>query len=188
MTGPVHSTKGNIIHTHTTAHTMKNASILITLLIATITTAGAQVNIADTLVTVTMTGPVPSTNICHPDGARPLYEKNPPTTKHFGFRTPARARTWATIAGFTSITVGAYLGGKAEMKSRYFGTSSNWDAFHITRDAGLICTGMGAAGLGASITIGEERPRWLPILWRLAAGAVLYRITAEATYNLTKPR
>lgn len=176
MTAPVHSTKGNIIHTHTTAHTMKNASILITLLIATITTSGAQVNIADTL--VTLTGPVHST----------VEHLTPTTTKHFGFRTPARARTWATIAGFTSITVGAYLGGKAEMKSRYFGTTSNWDAFHITRDAGLICTGMGAAGLGASITIGEERPRWLPILWRLAAGAVLYRITAEATYNLTKPR
>lgn len=103
------------------------------------------------------------------------------------FNTPKQAKTWTTIAGYTGIAAGAYLGGKAEMYRMYHGTSSDWDTFHVTRDAGLLLTGFGSASLGASITIGEKvKP--LEIIWKAASGAVLYRIVAQGTYNLTKPR
>lgn len=102
------------------------------------------------------------------------------------FNSPRQAKTWTTIGGFTAIAVGGYLGGKAEMHRMYHGTSSDWDNFHVTRDASLIVTGLGSASLGASVVIGEKvKP--LEIIWKLASGAILYRITAQATYNATKP-
>ncbi len=109
-----------------------------------------------------------------------------PNKTLFFFKTPTQAKAWTTAAGFTLVAVGGYLGGKAEMHQRYHGTTSNDDNFHITRDAGLIVTGLGAGSLGASITIGEK-PRVLDILWKAAAGAIVYRIVAQATYNATKP-
>ena len=69
----------------------------------------------------------------------------------------------------------------------YEGTRSDWDAFHIQRDAALILTGTGCAALGASIAIGEK-PRWREVIWKAASGAILYRIAAQTTYNATKPR
>lgn len=103
------------------------------------------------------------------------------------FRTERQAKTWTTLAGFTLIAAGAYLDGKAEMYSRYHGTTSNWDTYHITRDAGHLVTGLGAAGLGLSIGIGGKiKP--LELIWKGLAAPILYRITAEATYNATKPR
>lgn len=127
-------------------------------------------------------------------GAPTLYELShlsptEPTTPKtlLIFNSPREAKTWTTIIGYTGIAAGAYLGGKAEMKSRYHGTTRNWDSYHITRDAGLVVTSFGSASLGASITIGEKvKP--LEILWKAASGAVLYRIVAQATYNATKPR
>ncbi len=110
-----------------------------------------------------------------------------PAKTLFIFNSAKQARLWTTIGGYASIAAGAYLGGKAEMKSRYYGTTSNWDSYHVTRDAGLVLTGFGCYNLGASITIGEK-PRMLEILWKLGSSALLYRITAEATYNAYKPR
>ncbi len=102
------------------------------------------------------------------------------------FNTPRQAKTWTTIGGFVLIATGAYLGGKAEMKSRYHGTSSDWDSYHVTRDASIFVTGLGCASIGASVVIGEKvKP--LEIIWKAAAGAVLYRIVAQGTYNATKP-
>lgn len=118
-----------------------------------------------------------------------LMQPDPqPAKTLFVFRTPRQARTWTTTAGFALISLGGYLGGKAEMKSRYYGTTSRWDSFHQTRDAGLICTGLGAGALGASIAIGYgEKPRLLDVIWKIGTGAILYRITAEATYHWTAP-
>lgn len=103
------------------------------------------------------------------------------------FSSEKSARAWTTIAGFTLIAAGAYLDGKAEMYSRYHGTTSNGDTYHVTRDAGHLVTGLGAAGIGLSIGIGGKvRP--LELIWKGLAAPILYRITAEATYNATKPR
>lgn len=102
------------------------------------------------------------------------------------FNTERQARTWATIFGFGAIAAGGYLGGKAEMHRMYFGTTSDRDNFHTTRDASLLVTGLGAGALGASVVIGQK-PCLLDILWKAGAGAILYRCTAQATYNATRP-
>lgn len=110
-----------------------------------------------------------------------------PTRYLFIFKTEKAAKGWTTAIGYTLIGAGAYLGGQAEYFSRYHGTRRNGDAFHTTRDASLILTGLGSASLGASVTIGSK-PRPLEILWKLTSGAILYRIIAETTYNQHKPR
>lgn len=115
-----------------------------------------------------------------------LMPQSDPKPVLFLFHSDRQARLWTTIGGFALITAGGYLGGKAEMKSRYYGTTSRWDSFHITRDAGLLLTGLGAGALGASITIGG-RTDWRDVLCKLGTGAILYRITAEATYHWTAP-
>lgn len=103
------------------------------------------------------------------------------------FRSERQAKTWTTIGGYTFITAGAIMGGKAEMHRMYHGTTRNGDTFHDTRDGGLMLTGLGTAMIGASVVIGDQvRP--LEILWKAASAAILYRVTAEATYNATKPR
>lgn len=104
----------------------------------------------------------------------------------FLFKTPRQARTWSTVIGYTLIATGAYLGGKAEMKSRYYGTTRNWDSYHITRDAGIAATCLGSASLGISFAIGEK-PTWREAIWKLSSSALLYRITAEATYHAYAP-
>lgn len=102
------------------------------------------------------------------------------------FKTKSQARTWSTAIGYAFIAAGGYLGGKAEMKSRYYGTTRNWDSYHITRDAGIAATCLGSASLGISFAIGEK-PSWREAIWKLASGAALYRITAEATYHAYAP-
>lgn len=116
-----------------------------------------------------------------------LMQTDPaPTKTLLIFNTPHQAKAWTTAAGFALITAGGYLSGKAEMKSRYYGTTQNWDSYHVTRDAGLIVTGLGCGAIGASISIGQK-PTWQEIAWKIATGAILYRITAEATYHWTAP-
>lgn len=154
-------------------HIMKYLTSLIAIVIAT--NASAQVLQSDA-------NPPPSLHAIimgadeQPDPGRVLLV----------FRSEKQAKTWTTIAGFSGIVAGGYLLGKAEMKSRYHGTTSNWDSYHITRDAGLIVTGLGAGALGASVTIGQ-RTCPLEILWKIGAGCILHRITAEATYRATRP-
>lgn len=128
------------------------------------------------------------TGIAQPSLHADLMQPDPqPAKTLFIFNSPKQAKTWTTVAGYALMATGGYLSGKAEMKSRYYGTTRNWDSFHVTRDAGLVLTGFGCYNLGASITIGEK-PRLLEILWKLGSSALLYRITAEATYNAYKPR
>lgn len=103
------------------------------------------------------------------------------------FKTEKQASTWATATGLAAIAAGAYLGGKAEMHRMYHGTTRDWDTFHVTRDAGLLCTGLGAGALGASVAIGDHL-KWTDLIWKAATGAILYRCIAQATYNATKPR
>ncbi len=116
-----------------------------------------------------------------------LMQPDPqPAKTLFIFNSPKQARTWTTVAGYALMATGGYLSGKAEMKSRYYGTTRNWDSYHITRDAGLMVTGLSCVSLGASITIGE-RPRLLDIAWKLGSGLIIYKIASEATYHLTAP-
>jgi len=155
---------------------MKNATIIAIIITLAAKTANAQ----------------PLRSLADDQQAAPslhalLMQPDPkPQKTLFIFNSPRQARTWTTTAGFALISLGGYLGGKAEMKSRYYGTTSRWDSFHQTRDAGLICTGLGAGALGAGIAIGEK-PRLLDVIWKIGTGAILYRITAEATYHWTAP-
>lgn len=104
----------------------------------------------------------------------------------FIFKTEQQAKTWTTIVGFTFIGGGAALAGDAERRRMYNGTSSDWDTFHMERDAGIILTGIGSASIGASIVIGQKINPW-EIAWKLPAGALIYRGIAQFTYNATKP-
>lgn len=152
---------------------MKKVTTLILLIAATVTTtAQPLLSLADTTTPPT------------------LYDLSMQPTQPekvlYIFKTKSQARTWTTVIGYTLIATGGYLGGKAEMKSRYFGTTRNWDTFHVTRDAGIICTGIGAGSIGAGITLGEK-PRIREVIWKLASAAILYRVVAEATYHATAP-
>jgi len=127
------------------------------------------------------------TGIAQPNLHAELMQPDPqPAKTLFIFNSPKQARTWTTVAGYALMATGGYLSGKAEMKSRYYGTTRNWDSYHITRDAGLMVTGLSCVSLGASITIGE-RPRLLDIAWKLGSGLIIYKIASEATYHLTAP-
>ena len=103
------------------------------------------------------------------------------------FKTKKQARAWTAIGGYTLITAGGALAGKAEMHRMYHGTTDNWDTFHLTRDAGLITAGLGGAAIGANLAL-CEKPNWIEFGGKLLFGALLYRVSAETTYNLTKPK
>lgn len=101
------------------------------------------------------------------------------------YENPRQAGRLYDIAGFAALTAGAYLRGKAEHHRMYHGTTSDFDNFHITRDAGLVITGLGAAALGTSsaCNIFEGRKdAWVHILNRAVFGLLISRIVSEATY------
>lgn len=103
------------------------------------------------------------------------------------FRSEKQAKTWTTVAGYICVAAAAIPGGNAERIRMYEGTRSNNDAFHLQRDASLCLLGLGTSFLAVSVTIGEKiKP--LEIAWKIPSAAILYRVTAEATYNVTKPR
>lgn len=153
---------------------MKKVTTLILLIAATVTTTAAQplLSLADTTTPPTL----------YDLSMQPAQ----PEKVLYIFKTKSQARTWTTVIGYTLIATGGYLGGKAEMKSRYYGTTRNWDSFHITRDAGIAATCLGSASLGISFAIGEK-PTWREAIWKLSSSALLYRITAEATYHAYAP-
>lgn len=99
---------------------------------------------------------------------------------------PRQAGVLYDVIGFSALTVGGILRGKAEHHSRYHGTSGDLDNFHVTRDAGLVITGLGAASLGtaSACNILDGRPgTWLRILNRAVFGLFWSRLTAEAAYR-----
>lgn len=100
----------------------------------------------------------------------------------FIFKKQKAAQVWSEIAGYGFIALGAYLGGKAEYYSRHHGTTSDWDTYHVTRDAGLVSTGFGALLVGGSFALDDKLE-----LWEIGVkgfGMLLgYRSIAEATYN-----
>ena len=103
----------------------------------------------------------------------------------FMFKKQKTAQVVSEIAGYGFIALGAYLGGKAEYYSRYYGTTSNNDTYHVTRDAGLVATGFGAICVGTSFGLDDKLEYWE--LGLKGFGMLLgYRSIAEATYNRMK--
>lgn len=103
----------------------------------------------------------------------------------FLFKKQKTAQIVSEIAGYGFLALGAYLGGKAEYYSRYHGTTSNWDTYHVTRDAGLVSTGFGCTLVGFSLGTDDKLEPWE--IGIKAFGMLLgYRSIAEATYNSMK--
>lgn len=100
----------------------------------------------------------------------------------FIFKKQKAAQVWSEIAGYGFIALGAYLGGKAEYYSRYHGTTSDWDTFHVTRDAGLVSTGLGCILMGTSFGL-DDKLEWWEIGVKGFGMLLGYRSIAEATYN-----
>lgn len=98
------------------------------------------------------------------------------------FKNPRRGQITTELLALGLVATGGMLGGKAEYYSRYHGTTSNFDAFHLTRDAGLLVTGLGAASLGASFALDEKLSPW-EVGCKLVLAALLYRTSAEAVYE-----
>ena len=129
------------------------------------------------------------------------YAENPPTLYELAhadyqgpqfwplriiYENPQKAGRFYDVAGFSLLVAGGYLLGKAEHHSRFHGTTGNYDNFHLTRDAGMIVTGFGAASLGmasACNVIDGRKGTWLKILNRAVFGLIVSRITSEATYK-----
>lgn len=103
----------------------------------------------------------------------------------FLFKRQKTAQIVSEIAGYAFLGLGAYLGGKAEYYSRYHGTTSNWDTYHVTRDAGLVSTGLGCTLVGFGLGTDDKLEPWE--IGIKAFGMLLgYRSIAEATYNSMK--
>ena len=100
----------------------------------------------------------------------------------FVFKNQKRAQLTTELVGLGLIVAGGALGGKAEYYSRYHGTTSDWDSFHITRDAGLLTTGAGCTLLGASFALDDNLSPW-EVACKLGLAALLYRASAEAIYG-----
>jgi len=101
------------------------------------------------------------------------------------YDNPRKAARFYDIVGFSALTVGAVLRGKAEHHRMHHGTSGDYDNFHITRDAGLVLTGIGAASLGTATAcnvLDWEKGRWAVILNRAIFGLLVSRLVAEGTY------
>ncbi len=114
----------------------------------------------------------------------PLKEE--PKHKYlFVFKKQKAAQVVSEIAGYGFIALGAYLSGKAEYYSRYHGTTSDYDTYHITRDAGLVSTGFGCILVGTSFALDNKLE-----LWEIGVkgfGMLLgFRSISEATYNAMK--
>lgn len=114
----------------------------------------------------------------------PLKEE--PKHKYlFVFKKQKAAQVMSEIAGYGFIALGAYLSGKAEYYSRYHGTTSDYDTYHITRDAGLVSTGFGCILVGTSFALDNKLE-----LWEIGVkgfGMLLgFRSISEATYNAMK--
>lgn len=100
----------------------------------------------------------------------------------FYFKQRDNAQLFSEITGLALIIGGGMLGGKAEYYSRYHGTSSNFDSFHITRDFGLLTTGAGCTFLGASFVLDSDlKPA--EVVWKSVLAALLYRGSAEMIYG-----
>ena len=100
----------------------------------------------------------------------------------FYFKKRENAQLFSEITGLALIIGGGMLGGKAEYYSRYHGTSSNFDSFHITRDFGLLTTGAGCTFLGASFVL-DDNLRPAEVIWKSVLAALLYRGSAEMVYG-----
>jgi len=100
----------------------------------------------------------------------------------FIFKNQKTAQLTTELVGLGLIVAGGALGGKAEYYSRYHGTTSDWDSFHITRDAGLLTTGAGCTLLGASFALDDKLSPW-EVACKLGLAAILYRASAEAIYG-----
>lgn len=100
----------------------------------------------------------------------------------FVFKNQKKAQLTTELVGLGLIVAGGALGGKAEYYSRYHGTTSDWDSFHITRDAGLLTTGAGCTLLGASFALDDNLNSW-EVACKLGLAALLYRGAAEAVYG-----
>lgn len=107
---------------------------------------------------------------------------NKPPKYLFVFKNQKKAQLTTELVGLGLIVAGGALGGKAEYYSRYHGTTSNWDSFHLTRDAGLLTTGAGCTLLGASFALDDDLQIW-EVACKLALSAILYRASAEAAYG-----
>lgn len=114
----------------------------------------------------------------------PLKEE--PKHKYlFVFKKQKAAQVVSEIAGYGFIALGAYLSGKAEYYSRYHGTTSDYDTYHVTRDAGLVSTGLGCTMVGFGLGTDDKLEPWE--IGIKAFGMLLgYRSIAEATYNSMK--
>lgn len=122
-----------------------------------------------------------------------LYElsritKTEPVKKYlFVFKKQKTAQVVSEIAGYGFIALGAYLSGKAEYYSRYHGTTSDFDTYHVTRDAGLVSTGLGCILVGSSFALDDKLE-----LWEVGVkgfGMLLgFRSIAETTYNAMKDK
>lgn len=109
-------------------------------------------------------------------------EAQPQRKYLFVFKNQKKAQMWSEIAGYGMVALGAYLGGKAEHHRMYHGTSSDWDNFHVTRDAGLVTTGFGCTLIGAGMALDDDLELWE--IGIKAFGLLLgYRSIAEGTYN-----
>lgn len=102
------------------------------------------------------------------------------------FKTQKKAHQWTEGAGLVLVTVGGILLGKAEYYSRYHGTTSDFDSYHITRDIGLLVTGAGAMSIGMSFALDDDF-EIQQFLTKTALAALLNRTAAEATYEIMKP-
>ncbi len=128
------------------------------------------------------------------DGLPPsLYQLSrtdaPPTVKPIKyllvFKQKKTARFVSEIAGYGLIALGAWWGGEAEYYSRYHGTTSNRDAYHVTRDASLVATGLGCIGVGASFALDEKLELW-EVGIKSFAMLLGRRAISEARYNSLK--
>lgn len=100
----------------------------------------------------------------------------------FVFKNQKKAQLTTELVGLGLIVAGGALGGKAEYYSRYHGTTSDWDSFHVTRDIGLLTTGAGCTFLGASFVLDDDlKPA--EVIWKSVLAALLYRGSAEAVYG-----
>lgn len=95
-----------------------------------------------------------------------------------------KASVWATHLSFLTAFASGYCGGQSErFRAKNGVRTSNWDAFHVNRDLGLL--GMG--GTGILLTTGwvkDPNFKWWKIPAHLCTGFVAYKLGAEIGYRM----
>ena len=95
-----------------------------------------------------------------------------------------KASVWATHLSFLTAFASGYCGGQSErFRAKNGVRTSNWDAFHVNRDLGLL--GMGSTGI--LLTTGwvkDPNFKWWKIPAHLTTAFVAYKLGAEIGYRM----